>query len=305
MDKRPSIDPRALLTFRTVCREGSISAAARVLNIAQPSVSAAIAQLEARLGVQLFERRQTGVRPTAQGALLAERAEAMHHVLIGAQEELDNLSRGLAGPLRIGGTPGALVSLLPFVIGRLEARIGPCALSVVERPDGVLIDLLRQRQIDLAFVTTEMEAPPPDIAERTFARDPFALIVGRRHDALPSAVSLREVAGLPWVLPEAQGAFRRQVDALFIAAQAPVPANVVRCDSLLTTKAIVRMSDRITVLPRQVAASELSIGVLRGIEIREAAFQRSIGVRLRHGEQPSIAAQALLDVMASKYSPEL
>jgi hypothetical protein len=43
-------------------------------------------------------------------------------------------------------------------------------------------------------------------------------------------VSLREVAALPWVLPEAQGAFRRQVDALFIAAQTPVPANVVRCD---------------------------------------------------------------------------
>jgi hypothetical protein len=45
----------------------------------------------------------------------------------------------------------------------------------------------------------------------------------------------------------------------------------------------VRLSDRITILPRQVAASELSIGVLRGIEIREAAFQRSIGVRLRAG----------------------
>ncbi|MFD2779904.1 hypothetical protein ACFS32_00735 [Novosphingobium pokkalii] len=70
----------------------------------------------------------------------------------------------------------------------------------------------------------------PDLAERTFARDPFALLVGRRHDALPSAVSLRDVAALPWVLPEAQGAFRRQVDALFIAAQTPVPANVVRCD---------------------------------------------------------------------------
>jgi DNA-binding transcriptional LysR family regulator len=98
-------------------------------------------------------------------------------------------------------------------------------------------------------------------------------------------VSLRDVAALPWVLPEAQGAFRRQVDALFIAAQTPVPANVVRCDSLLTTKAIVRLSDRITILPRQVAASELSIGVLRGIEIREAAFQRSIGVRLRAGRR--------------------
>jgi len=304
MDKRPFIDPRALLTFRMVCREGSISGAARALNVAQPSVSAAIAQLEARLGVQLFERHQTGVRPTAAGRLLAERAEAMSQVLLGAEQELHNLGRGVAGPLRIGGTPGALVSLLPFVLPGLEARIGPCALSVIERPDAALLELLRRRELDLAFVTTEIETPPEDIAEHTFARDPFALIVGRRHAALPSTVSLREVAGLSWVLPEAQGAFRRQVDALFLAAEVPVPENVVRCDSLLTTKAIVRQGERVTVLPRQVAASELSIGVLRAITLREAVFQRNIGVRYRAGEALPLAAQALFDVLQRHHAPQ-
>ncbi|MEP7222956.1 MAG: LysR family transcriptional regulator [Novosphingobium sp.] len=44
------LDPRALLTFYRVCQEGTISAAARVLNISQPSASSAIAALEARLG---------------------------------------------------------------------------------------------------------------------------------------------------------------------------------------------------------------------------------------------------------------
>ena len=54
------LDPRALLTFHRVCEEGTISAAARALNIAQPSVSSAIAALEARLGVQLFARSRSG-----------------------------------------------------------------------------------------------------------------------------------------------------------------------------------------------------------------------------------------------------
>lgn len=303
MEYRSTIDPRALLTFRAVCREGSISGAARALNVAQPSASAAIALLEARLGVQLFERHQTGVRLTAAGRLLAERAEAMSQTLLAAEQELHNLGRGVAGPLRIGGTPGALVSLLPFVLPRLEAEIGPCALSVVERPDAALIELLRRREIDLAFVTTEIESPPDDIAEHTFARDPFALIVGRHHAALPSTVSLRDVAGLSWVLPEAQGAFRRQVDALFLSAEVPVPENVVRCDSLLTTKAIVRLGERITVLPRQVAASELSIGVLRAVTLREAVFQRNIGVRYRADEPLPPAASALFTILEQHHAP--
>jgi hypothetical protein len=47
--------------------------------------------------------------------------------------------------------------------------------------------------------------------------------------------------------------------------------------TLLTTKAIVRGGTRVTILPMQVAAAELSIGVLRAIPLREASFERSIG----------------------------
>jgi hypothetical protein len=42
--------------------------------------------------------------------------------------------------------------------------------------------------------------------------------------------SLKRADQLRWVLPEAQGAFRRQVDALFAAAGTPVPRDAVRCD---------------------------------------------------------------------------
>jgi LysR family hydrogen peroxide-inducible transcriptional activator len=66
--------------------------------------------------------------------------------------------------------------------------------------------------------------------ERTLARDPFALIVGRANDSLPDRFSLKDAARLRWVLPEAQGAFRRQVDALFLGAGAMAPGDAVRCD---------------------------------------------------------------------------
>ena len=291
------IDPRALRMFLAVCRANSISGGARLLNISQPSVSSAIAQLEQAVGAQLFARSRTGISLTAEGEMLLRRAETVDSVLREAEEEMRLARQGVTGPLRVGGTPGALVSLLPAAVRQLEDRVGRFTLHVVERADHDLATLLRNGEIELAFVTTGIEAPPDDLEEMTFSQDPFALIVGRRNDHLPSELSLREMGAMRWVLPEARGAFRRQIDALFMAADVPVPQDAIRCDSLLTTKAIVRGSGRVTILPMQVASAELSIGVLRAISIRESVFPRSIGVRRMAGGRLTRLGEALLETL--------
>jgi len=274
------IDPRALRTYLAVCREKSISGAARVLNLSQPSVSVAISQLEHQLGATLFERSRTGIRLTPAGEVLLHRAEALEGILREAHTEVALAEQGVHGPLRIGGTPGALVSLVPDAVTALERAGVRFALNIVERSDSALLELLRSRDVEIAFVTTGIEAPPDDIEERSVARDPFDLIVGRQNEHLPAALSLRDARDLRWVLPAAGGGFRRQIDALFLAAQVPAPVELVRCDSLLTTKAIVRDGTRVTILPRRVAAAELSIGVLRAIRLTDVAFERTVGVRL-------------------------
>lgn len=291
------IDPRALRVFLAVCRAGSISGGARTLNLSQPSVSNAIAQLEQALGSSLFARSRTGINLTIEGEVLLRRADALDSLLRDAEEEVRLARQGMLGPLRVGGTPGALVSLLPDAVRRLEDKMGQFTLHAVERPDHDLAEMLHKGDIELAFVTTGIEEPPEDFEEHTFSRDPFALIVGRANDHLPAELSLREVAARRWVLPEARGAFRRQIDALFLASDMPVPQDSIRCDSLLTTKAIVRGSSRMTILPMQVAAAELSIGVLRAIAIKEAVFPRSIGVRKVKGRRLSHLGQALFDVL--------
>lgn len=291
------IDPRAIRTFLAVVHGNSISGGARLLNISQPSVSNAIAQLEQALDVSLFERSRSGIVLTPEGEALLRRAESIDSLLRDAEAEVKLASAGVAGPLRVGGTPGALVSLLPDAVRRLEEQIGQFALHVVERPDHDLAAMLHRGEIELAFVTTGIEEPPEGIEEQTFSRDPFALIVGRQNDHLPARVSLRDMKAMRWVLPEARGAFRRQIDALFMAADVPAPQDIIRCDSLLTTKALVRGSRRVTILPMQVASAELSIGVLRAIAIKEAQFPRAIGVRRLAGRRLSRLGAGLLDVI--------
>lgn len=291
------IDPRALLTFHSVCQAGSISGAARALNLSQPSVSNAIASMEARLGVRLFERSRSGIVLTPEGTALRLRADLLRNLLRDAEEGVGAARQGILGPLRVGGTPGALVSLLPAAISAIEASGTRIQLIVVERPDADLNDMLRAGDIELAFVTTEVEEPPPDIAETTISRDPFFLIVGSANVEIPSRINLKDAASLSWVLPEAQGAFHRQIDALFISCGVTVPSDVVRCDSLLTTKAIVRSGPRVTILPREVAAAEIDAGLLRAIEIADASLSRNVGFRQARGRLPSRLATLITEVL--------
>jgi len=293
------LDPRLLRTYLAVCREGSISGAARWLNISQPSVSVAIAQLEGSLATSLFERTRQGILLTPAGQALRRRAEAMEALLRDAEEEVTLAAGGALGPLRIAGTPGALVSLVPQAIVPME-EAGRFALHVLERPDGELNDLLRSGRIEVAVATTGIDRQPADIEERAIRRDPFALIVGRAHDTLGPEVSLADTADFGWVLPEAQGAFHRQIEALFVSAGVPFPTDVIRCDSLLTTKGIVRRTARVCVLPHGVVSAELSMGTLRSVPLAHAGVTRSIGVRLLRGRPMSELAQRFVTAASAR-----
>lgn len=292
-----SIDPRALRTYLAVCQERSISGAARRLNISQPAVSVTIAQLEQVAGATLFERARSGIILTPPGIALLRRAEALDVLLRNAQEEVTAARERVEGPLRIGGTPGALVSLVPAALTRMMQEGARYAVHVLERSDADCIELLRRGEIEIAVVTVGIEAPPPDIEEISIARDQFSLIAGGGADQLPARMRLSDARDLRWVLPAAAGAFRRQLDALFLAAEVPLPLDVVRCDSLLTTKAIVAGGTHVTILPDDVVAAECASGTLRAIPLVDAPVNRTIGVRRLAGSPQSIAADAILAAM--------
>lgn len=274
-----SIDPRSLRTFLAVCRENSISGAARRLNITQPSVSVTIANLEQILNAKLFDRARSGITLSPAGIALRRRAEALEQLLEVAEEEVALIQQAIDGPIRIGGTPGALASLVPDIVTHLLERGRAFEMRVVERPDAELTDTLRRGEIDIAVVTTGIEVPPDDIVEHAIARDPFSLIVGAAHANLPDHIALNDVTDMRWVMPDAAGAFRRQINGLFIAAAAPLPKDVIRCDSLLTTKAIVRRTDFVALLPRGVADAELAAGSLLAIALKGEQIDRSIDFR--------------------------
>ncbi|MCZ2265209.1 LysR family transcriptional regulator, partial [Isoptericola sp. QY 916] len=85
----PHLDLTRLRVLAAVARTGSVTAAARELHYAQPSVSHHLARLEAEAGIALLQRAGRGVRLTEAGRLLAARAEEILGRVEGARRELD------------------------------------------------------------------------------------------------------------------------------------------------------------------------------------------------------------------------
>ncbi|GAB1265285.1 LysR family transcriptional regulator [Aurantivibrio infirmus] len=289
------IDPRGLRLFLAVCREGTISGGARAEHLSQPSVSVAISQLESALEAKLFDRFRQGIQLTPAGEALFKRAEAIENLMDTAHREVKLLGENITGPLVLGGTPGALATLVPQVINNFTKSFPRFELRILERPEPELHRLLRSYEIDIAVLTAGMKESPRDMKELAVMSDTFAIIAGRSNDHLPNEISLVDLEDAKWVLPDAVGGFRRQVDALFVSAKAPMPQDVIRCDSLLTTKSIVRHTEYITVLPKQVAMPELESGSLRAIRIREATFQRKVGLIWLKERNFSHLAQAFIE----------
>src|SRR5690625_2998124 len=146
------MDPRRLLIFRTVVRNGSIGAGARELGWTQPAGSQHLAALEKEVGTQLLLRSSSGVTPTEAGRRLAAHAEAIAAQLHAAEEELADITALRRGTVRFGTFPSAAAVMLPPVLARLSETAPDLDVTFdeLEPPDAVLA--LREGELDLALV---------------------------------------------------------------------------------------------------------------------------------------------------------
>ena len=143
---------RELRVLLAVAEQGSFRKAGQLLHLTQPAVTAAIAELEQTLGVPLFERTSRGVTPTAHGESFIRRARAIFGELSRAAEDIDIISRGLRGTLRVGiGGGGWGMGILPAALTRLLDPEPDGFVLIREADEDVLVAMLKARELDMFF----------------------------------------------------------------------------------------------------------------------------------------------------------
>jgi molybdate transport repressor ModE-like protein len=169
------LDVTRLRVLVAIARHGSVTAAARALNYAQPSISHHIARLEAETGARLLERAGRGVRLTEAGRMLAERAEEIIGRLDAAEAELAAHVGLREGRVRLAAFPSALGTLVPAAAARMEDETPGLDLRLTEAEPPEALRMLRAGYVDVALVFQHYQqdlddAPPKPTEEGTRGR---------------------------------------------------------------------------------------------------------------------------------------
>ena len=154
------LDVTRLRVLVAVARCGSVTAAARALNYAQPSVSHHLARLEAETGTKLIQRAGRGIRLTDAGRLLAERAAEVIGRLDAAENELAAYTGLRAGRLRLAAFPSALGTIVPAAGAMLREQQPGVDLRLTEAEPPEALRMLRAGYADVALVFRY--SPDPD-----------------------------------------------------------------------------------------------------------------------------------------------
>ncbi|MEL6388272.1 MAG: hydrogen peroxide-inducible genes activator [Pseudomonadota bacterium] len=292
---------RQLQFLVAIADTGSFSRAAELCHVTQPTLSAAIKDIEGLLDVQLVERHARGTMLTSAGEIAATRAKT---VLASAQD-LVAATRQVASPLsgdfRLGAIPTVAPFLLPSVLRPLRSAYGNLRLFIREDTTDRLLEDLRTRTLDAALIALPWHAPGIDV--ETLFEDEFMIVAPSDHTLARSGPHTpAELLDENILLLEDGHCLRDHAVKL-----CNLPAQRERADvtatSLLTLAYMVEGGLGVSMLPRLA----VDAGLTKGMDLHVSQFKppmvgREIGIAWRAGS-PREEEARLVGQMVKRFKP--
>ncbi len=194
------IELRHLAALQAIAQEGSFGRAALRLGYTQSAISQQIATLERVVGVQLVERPggPRAILLTEAGALLLRHADSIVDRLEAAQADMNALSSGEIGTLRVGTFQSVGARVLPELMRRFGRQWPGVEVRLEELDDEAIVGAIERGEVDVGFVLLPLRDSPIEAIE--LIRDEYRLVVAAGsplgRDGPPS---LRDVAAEPLI----------------------------------------------------------------------------------------------------------
>lgn len=242
---------RQIEVFHAVYTNGSVSAAARALNVSQPSVSKVLRHTETQLGFRLFSLAKGRLVPTDEAHALFREVRDVFDRVSSLQLTADSLRRGGGGHLRVGVVPSLGLDVAPAAIARFRQRDPQITFAVKALHHGEIVRALYERQCDVAFGF----APPdhPRLMRRTLATGRLQ-VLARRGTFRSGEVSLAELAEQPAIGVATSGPLGAVIrDAL--ADCAITLSEIASVDTYFIAAALVRHGCGVAVIDPFTAAA--------------------------------------------------
>lgn len=291
--------------FVGVAEYGSVSRAAIELSISQSAVTEAIKDLEARLGVKLFERRRRGVELTHHGHVFLRHAKAIMTEIANAETNLSANETALSGRLNIGVTSLTAGYVLSDILSRFRRAQPRVDVSAVEDTGEYLEHLLVGGELDVAVMVVSNLRNQQALHSEILAVSPFRLWLPLGHPlGARESIALEDLAKEPQIMLD--------VDEMH--------SEAARLTSIFRSRTRVAFRTRSVEAVRSLVASGAGIALLPDlvyrpwslegdrIESRDVSGQLpvvQVGLVWRRGAKIPAETSSFISVAQSFHAPRL
>lgn len=268
---------RQVEVFSEVLKSGSTTQASQVLALSQSAVSAALADLEGQLGVQLFDRVGKRLVVNEHGRLLYPRAIG----LLEQATEIEQLFREDNGAIRIYASSTIGNYLLPGMIAgyRRDFPHLPLELSVGNSQD--VINAVADFRVDVGLI--EGPCHMSELISEPWLEDELVVFAAPDAPILQQPATLESLSDMQWILRERGSGTREIVDYLLLS-HLPQFQLAMELGNSEAIKHAVRHGMGISCLSRRVIADQLEVGSLVEVKIPLPTLSRTL-YRIRHRQK--------------------
>jgi LysR family nitrogen assimilation transcriptional regulator len=293
-DRRSPIEFRQLQFMLAVAEAGTISGAAALVNVAQPSLSEAIARLEEQLDTNLITRSSRGVQLTEAGEALVSHARKLVAEMELAWAEVRRIGGVSGGEVSVALSPSLAILLSVPLAETLRIEHPEIKLRIVEGMSGMVRDWVMSDEVHLGVIYQGQDcshlASLHILTEELFflhAIDDLPAGLGGGPD---SAVNFADVVKLPLILPSRRHGLRAYVEMM--AAAEGLAANVeMEIDSLRHITDVVARASAYSIQSHAAVFESIQSGAIRMRPIQNPALRRNAYMVHKRARPLSPAAQ--------------
>ena len=274
-----SVNLHRLRIFHAVAQRRNITAAAGELMLSQPAVSLQLKSLERELGLPLFQRGGPKLLLTDAGEVLYRAAASILFAKDEAERAIGELRDGTKGRLILGaGTTGGMY-VLPRILQAYKARWPETEIVMQVGTTDQLLEKLLQNGLDLAIVGGPIE--DRRFKTDTICTDVLVLIAAPTHPVCRlGSVALKDLDGLPFIVPEVGSRTRQLVERQLREAGVPLRIGM-QMPGTEGVKRAVEAGLGIGIVSRYAVEAELATGVLRALPIAGWTLMRPVSMVYR------------------------
>lgn len=297
------MNSKQLLYFSVTVEKGSIAAAARELDIAQPAISQQLVNLEREMGAALLERSFKGVSLTPAGAIFARHAEVMLNEIEITRQALQQLVSEQAGRVRIGMLPSINNVLSMALIEQVTQRYPKLKLEISTGPSYSVKEWLETNQIDIA-ITYEQEISVSTMRCTPLITENMYLVVGqgeacKQYPALQhrQTIDFWELSQFELLTPGDKDALGRLIAMYEQTTSVALKHNRAYSGHLMTGLRQVMQGEGLMILPSSAMFHLEDSGLIKSIKITAPTMTRSVLMATRRCRPLSNAMLKMMDVI--------